>query len=320
MMDLVFSEGAEGILKCAQGLGRGPYRPGCVGFCLEDGKQPSRLRLWWMKRQYHQKQKKLWEQAVVLEGRREDIFCLALRFSIGKPDLASREAVLWNLARYDVCPEQRDAEQQALRDRLAQTQERLDAICTRLQAGEPLRIWLSASAEDQCMMAWFADQLQRRNVHPVSLLLNQLPSRYERSDGTEVSYESWGEVEPLLWGRLDRELRKEAPADYLDRQAQLWQRLRQEDGDLRILEDGSLKSVSADYYDARIVAELDRQPEEFPEAAVIGSLIGAGLRMPDTWIANRIEHMIQAGRLTITEEETPGVPSYRRKLRKNNKF
>lgn len=316
MVDLVFEENAEGALRFAQGLGRGPYRPGCIGFGFEDGKQPSRLKLWWMRRQYRKEEKKKWENAVVLEGNREDIFCLALRLSIGRPDWESRESVLWNMARYDVLPEQEAAERQAVRDRLEKMQKNLDAICARAGNGEALRIWLGTSAENQCMMAWLAHQLVSRDLSTARIFLNRLPDRYARPEGGAVSWQNWGEVEPLLWGRLDQELRREAPADFLVSEARIWQELCKENSELRILENGRLRSVSADYYDSRIQAEIDRQPTEFPEAQVIGSLIGHGLLMPDTWIADRMEALIRSGRLTVTKEETPGVPSYRRTLRK----
>ena len=317
MVDLVFSKSAAGTLNYAQGLGRGPYRPGCVSFIMEEGKKPSRWRLWWMRRQYHKKEKKKWKSAVVLEGRREDVFCLALSLSIGKLDGESREEVLWNMSRYDVLPEQVEAAKRAVQKHLGQMEENLTAICARLKAGEPLRIWLGVCAEDQCMAAWFAQQMLNRKVRPAKIFLNQLPSRYQLSKGTAVSFESWAEVEPMLWGKLDQKLRKEAPEVYLDQEAQLWQRLCQENGELRILEDGRLKSVAADYYDSRIQAEIDRQPEEFPEAHVIGNLIGDGLRMPDTWIANRIERYIEAGQLTAIAKKNPSVPSYRKKIKKN---
>ena len=314
MLDIVFSESAAGTLRYAQGLGRGPYRPGGVGFLFEDGKQPSRLRLWWMRRQYHKKEKAKWEQAVVLEGRREDIICISLSLSIGRPDC--REAVLWDLARYDVLPEQEEADRQAIRDRLDQVEKNLDVLCARAKNGEALRIWLGTSAEDSCMMAWFAHQLVSRDLGTARIFLNRLPDRYVRPDGSMISWTIWGEVEPLLWGRLDQELHREAPTDFLTEEAQLWQTLCKENGELRILENGRLKSVPADYYDSRIQAEIDRQPPEFIEAQVIGSLIGQGLLMPDTWIANRIELLIQEGQLAIAKEEAPGVPSYRRTLRK----
>ena len=166
------------------------------------------------------------------------------------------------------------------------------------------------------MTAWLAYQLVSRGLSTVQIFLNRLPNHYARPEGDTVSWESWGEVEPLLWGRLDQELRREAPADFLVSEARIWQALCKENGELRILENGRLRSVSADYYDSRIQAEIDRQQPEFPEAQVIGSLIGHGLRMPDTWIADRIEVLIRSGRLTVAEEQTPGVPSYRRTLRK----
>ena len=166
-------------------------------------------------------------------------------------------------------------------------------------------------------MAWLAHQLVSRDLSTAQIFLNRLPDRYALPEGGAVSWENWGEVEPLLWGRLDQELRREAPADFLVSEAQIWQDLCKDNGELRILENGRLRSVSADYYDSRILAEIDRQQTEFLESNVIGSLIGHGLLMPDTWIADRIEVLVQSDWLTVTKEETPGVPSYRRTLRKN---
>lgn len=307
-------------MKIAQGWGEGPFRPSCAGFAFEDNKQPSKLKIWMMKRQLRREEKKAWENTVVLKGEHEDVFGLYLCLSEGNiaPDSfwEKREDLLMARELFDLPADMAEKTREALQNRLKNIRIRLAKICERAKNGEALRIWTGTSSEDRCMLAWLAAQLEEHGLLSAKVYLNQLPEKFNRPEGGAVLWNDWSEVEPANWGRLDRELRIEVSTDFLSGQAQLWHRLQQENAGLRIAENGTVKSVSEDYYDAMIQAEIDRQPEEFHEAKVIGNLIGAQLRMPDVWIACRIERLIESGQLLVTWEEEPGTRSYRRKLKK----
>ena len=319
MIEIVFSARAEGSLRYAQGWGQGPYSPSCVGFCWEPGEhKPGPLGQWLMKRRYHRREKAQWEHAVVLPGSGEDVFCLALGLSQGEiaPEhfWEHRRAFFADTELY-LSPNHQQADKNAHRH-LEKCRQSLAQVFQRVKGGEAMRIWYGSSAEDGCMLAWLAAQLADQQLTPKTLYLNQLPEQYPRPEGGAVSWISWGEVGPKQWGLLDQELRREAPEDFLSEQAALWHRLQRENTELRIAENGELRSVPADYYDDLIRQAVRRQPEEFNEAQLIGQLIGTQLRMPDVWIAQRIEVMIQAGQLVITWEENPGSRSYRRRLKK----
>lgn len=320
MIEVVFSNSAEGALRYAQGWGDGPYRPSCFGFVLEENETPSRLKLWLMQKQYQRREKKKWKNAVVLPGKGEDVFGLSLGLSMGNiaPDhfWNSREAFFTEKRLWDLPADAVNQAKQAAQRELEKVRNNLSQIYKRAHSGEPLRIWLGTSGEDLCMLAWFAAQLEQHQLTSARVYLNQLPEKYNLPQGGAVSWSDWGEVGPAEWGILDRALRREAPAEFLSEQAAVWHRLQSENTQLRIVENGIIRSVPQDYYDGLIQAELDRQPNEFHEARLIGSLVGSQLRMPDTWIAGRIEPMIASGRLLITWEETPGSLSYRRRLKK----
>lgn len=320
MVEVVFSSSAEGTLKFAQGWGEGAYRPACVGFAYEGKKQPSKMKQWLMTRRYHRTEKKKWENAVVLPGEGRDVLALYLGLSMGSiaPEhfWDNREDFVLERERLDVPPDQMDRAKEAARRSLCKVRDNLEQICRRAASGEPIRIWVGTSGEDRCMLSWFAAQLDRRSLTSGKVYLNELPEKYNLPQGGAVSCTEWGDVEPEKWGLLDQKLRREAPADFLQKQAALWHRLQEENTDLRIVENGTVKSVPGDYFDDLIWAEIDRQPDEFYEAQLIGELIGTQLRMPDGWIASRIETMIASGRLCITWEENPGSRSYRRRLKK----
>lgn len=320
MIDVVFSNSAEGALRYAQGWGQGPYPSACVGFAFAGNKQPPQIVQWFMRYKYQRDEKKKWKNAVVLSGNGTDVFALALGLSMGDIALENfwenRQNFFLERELVDVPAEYQEQVKKDILQRKEKIQNNLDQIYSRAMAGEPIRIWIGTSSEDRCMLAWFAAQLQDRNLTPTKIYLNELPERYNLPQGGAVQWNDWAEVSVEKWGVLDRELRRKAPEDFLWQQADIWHRLQCENTGLRITENGELRSVPQDYYDDLIRAEIDRQPEEFLEAHLIGTLIGTQLRMPDTWIAERIEMMIAAGQLLITWEEKPGSRSYRRRLKK----
>lgn len=320
MVEVVFSNSAQGALRYAQGWGEGPYCPACVGFAFEGNKQPPKIVQWFMRRKYQRNEKKKWENAVPLPGKPTDVFALCLGLSMG--DIApeyfweNRQKFFLESELVGVPADYREQIKKDVLHRKEKVQNNLEQICSRAIAGEPMRIWIGTSSEDRCMLAWFAAQMQERNITSAKIYLNELPEKYNLPQGGAVQWSDWAAVGVEKWGILDRELRREAPKNFLQEQAAVWHQLQQENTALRIMENGKLKGVAQEYYDDLIRAEIDRQPEEFHEAHLIGTLIGTQLRMPDTWIAARIETMIEAGQLAITWEEEPGSNSYRRRLKK----
>ena len=86
---------------------------------------------------------------------------------------------------------------------------------------------------------------------------------------------------------------------------------------MRAVLNGQLVSAPETLYDTFIHREIDAEQEEFPEARVIGHVLGKyQLGIGDMWVAARIQQMVEAGALQVVAPPAPDAPVYRRILRK----
>lgn len=88
MLEIVFAEGAAGSLAIA--MGKGEYIGGVSSLVVlrdsEDAKQPDKEEELEILRQFEERERRGWEQAVPLEGSRRDILCFSLALSVGEID------------------------------------------------------------------------------------------------------------------------------------------------------------------------------------------------------------------------------------------
>ena len=193
----------------------------------------------------------------------------------------------------------------------------LETILQRSAAGEPVRIWYSSTPDEMCGFYWTLAQLDslQERCSPISMV--SLPLfLWQQRDGIAVHWRGWGEVAPREWRELVT-LEQPVPPSVRSAAAVRWRILQRENAPLRAVVNGILLSVPADFYDGFIRREIAAEPEEFSEAYVIGNTLGRNqLAISDSWVANRIDLMIQAGELEAVTQASEGGPSYRRILRK----
>ena len=80
---------------------------------------------------------------------------------------------------------------------------------------------------------------------------------------------------------------------------------------------GRLLSVPEEFYDFLIRREIERQPEEFQQAEVVGRVLGAyRVGVSDGWVALRMEEMIRRGELEPITGPPEDGPRYHRVLRR----
>lgn len=96
------------------------------------------------------------------------------------------------------------------------------------------------------------------------------------------------------------------PTDQVDYRAD-WERLMEEDGVLRVLQAGVLRTVPESYFDAEILQAayvLDAREGLYRKSArIIGEVIGKGeVSISDSFIESRVRHLIRQGILTYTGE------------------
>lgn len=250
---------------------------------------------------FRNRQRELQKAAVSLGGRQEDIGSIS--FALSEGDI---QAPISHLD----CPRRKYLFERycfSLTARCETLDKEKQMVCfqnqwkcwitdlDKLQAGpDSIRIWLDYSPDSQCGLRFVAHLLRDGDteIHTVDL-----PDRILSGDNCIVSYSSWCEVEPELFGTfLNREkVLTEAEILELSRQ---WEKLTEENAPLRVVEDGAVRSAQECYYDDWIRQEFPKDACKI--AIVIGNALGKH-RLPvgDIFVAERIQHFLQSGELEL---------------------
>ena len=234
-------------------------------------------------------------------SRLEDIYSLSLGLSVGSisEDVpgAQRRAALLELCRAS----EPDAEAPGRVDRLMEdTAGSLEAILARSAEGEAVRIWYSDEPDEACTFLWLLSRLDGLGDRRGPVGAVKLPRYEQREDGVVEEHTGWGDVRPESWQAFLPLERPASPAS-IRAAAHRWRELQEEDAPLRAVVNGRLSSV----------------PEEFPEAVLIGQVLGRHrLGIGDGLVACRVEAMIRAGELEAVTQAAAEEAPYRRILRK----
>lgn len=340
MLEVVFSDSALGSMALASG---GPESKiaGAVGIIGQhaDGSPFTEKEVQAYQRQFEERERRNWANALPFESRRADILCFPLALSVGEIDEdgigPGREAALEKLM--SIYPAEG---QDAMIHLLDTARESLAALHARA-GGEPVRIWTSQNPDERCGLAWVAAQLEPLGLDKLAVTVVELPefirtdwapvelpdpaewpeslAAVPQKDGSVVvSPTGWAEIEPHQFGRLAQELGRPVPMGELRALAHQWRLLKRENAPLRAVLNGRLVSVPESLYDPFLWREIEAQPEEFQEAQVIGRVLGRyQLGIGDGWAALRIEELIRQGQLTPVGRPKPDAPLYHRLLRRN---
>lgn len=312
MIEVVFGDSACGSLKTAQSYGKGKYSGGCVGVMLttQDGSKPKKADVKAAQKAAEEKARQAWENATPMGGNAQDVFGFNLALSIGdiSPDGFCQKRIQTVNDLYGIFPGD-DV------DFTSKLDSNLKSILTRAAAVESVRIWYSQQPDEMCGLYWMMSELIKLgslgDVYAVCL------PAYEIVGETVTCKTSWGELSPGEWYRYTNYAVCTTPT-FRSMCASNWRTLQAENAPLRAVLNGQLASVADDIYDSFILRELAKQPDEFFEASLIGSVLGRyQLGIGDAWIAKRIDMMIQAGRLTVTSEAPKDRPDYHRWLKQN---
>ena len=258
-------------------------------------------------REWEDRGRRSWKDAVPLEGSRADILSFPLFLSVG------------DIGEDGIGPARREVRRrlyptwEGADGAIEKARENWSVLMERAGRGEPVRVWSSSDPDEACGLYWLAEQLRPVGFEGLDMTVVALPELHERADGTLVQYDSWGEVELHQFGRLAQRGRK-LSAPVLQALACRWCQLREENAPLRAVVNGRLMSVPESLYDPFLLQLLAAQPDEFHEGAVIGG--GMDLRVGDGWLAQRLERMIQDGLLEPVTQASPDAPAYARMLRK----
>jgi len=319
MIEIVFSESAGGFLKCAGSFGRGEYRgevrPAFI-YYGDDGEKPSEKELETWTKVFHEKQKKAWEAAEPLDIQPKDVYDMDLGLSTGRiqKDEFSPQRLQW--IRDMVPPGSGFDVDSWMKKKYQRYREMMDSAVERLKDGDSVRIWYSENPDEFCGLLWFCWRIRETGAPRDNVYTVKLPAWiYDETSDSVAEFRGWGEVDNQYWGRLAKHTER-VPVRFVNRCAGLWEELRQENGMLRAVVNGRVSTVPEDFYDYLLEKELDAlccklreagKPEEFGEGRLIGEVIGRSqLGIWDSWLAVRVEKMIERGWLEVVREAEDG--------------
>lgn len=192
---------------------------------------------------------------------------------------------------------------------------RFNSIIETAKKGETLRIWCATTP---CAKSGFYHLIYNLQGIDCPILVVDLPADFSSyRSGDESVDHSWGEVEPEMMDKaifLQRELLREER----DAIASKWAKLVKENADLRLNVDGELTSIPIDYMDKEI---MDATPlEEFKMVTLIGFILAHSRHgVSDSFIAERIEALIEKGELTVIKRAKKREDYYRDTILKRTK-
>lgn len=180
---------------------------------------------------------------------------------------------------------------------IAEEKQRFNDIIDAAKRDKEIRIWYANNSSDKCGLYHLVHALQGVDCR---IFVVEMPSRIGFRDSSWEK--AWGEGEPedfaacLHWAReLSREER--------ETMSQKWRKLENENAILRVMLDGEITSVPADYLDDVI---LSNAPEnvDFKAGNMVGYTLGRSVHyITCGYVEWRIEELIKQRRLIVVHRD-----------------
>jgi hypothetical protein len=296
MLEVVFSDSVKGSIKVAKNYDSKNMRSGAVAYI---GEKPTRAQL-----------EEVYE-GQALGGSSQDVVCISFALDIGdvsgEPCGVERQGVYKKLfGMYGI-------DEEECLDYFNRQKKDIEKLISYAEEGKSIRIWYN-TAPYSLAGFYFVCHLLRNIDCEINTVF--LPSLIKESDNKIINYTDWGEIRP---GKFYEFLSYEKTLSDIEKKnySTLWNDLVTENAPLRAIVNGHLISVLEDFYDFILLSNI---PEgEFMMARFIGTILGHyRLGIGDSWLAIRIEKMIEDGKLDIVEIKDESHP-YSKVLRKAQK-
>jgi len=286
MIELAFGESPAGALKIAKSMKQGECLVGAVAVIGGAKKEHSEAKM-----------PSNWS-GMTMEGSSKDVEALTLALDIGDisdmdTDINARKKILDGLF----------ADFPGVSDEMWKTNQH---ALTRIQEArstlEHIRMWICTSDPVEVCSLYFVCHLMVDARTPLSVV--RVPMQIEK-DNSIICYRSTGEIAPEEFGAFTE---YEEPISELQRRvyANIWSDLVRENTPLRAIINGNIVSVSDDFYDFSLRANM---PDgEFKVAQLIGKTLSQMPGVGDRWLFLRIQTMIKSGELIEISAATGDHP------------
>lgn len=291
MIELLFSDSGTAALKCAKALGSGIGGVGVKITMDENGNQTTEE---FVPEDY---------TGPVVDGSPEDVCGIQLWASVGDIQILSDwEKRMRTIDDFFVMYNEDDI--LFSDDEIEQHCERAKALVKRLRAaaksGEKIRIWWSNSPDDTCGFYWAMALL---NGQGATVTAVKLPDVIKDNAGALQQGATINMLTPQDFAQMQHLETPVSPAEQTY-YATRWAQLAAENAPLRAIINGEVYSVSDTFYDFVLENSLPDTPARI--AFVIGTALMKGPKgVSDWWYANRLQAMIDGGKVKILEHKKP---------------
>lgn len=177
--------------------------------------------------------------------------------------------------------------------------EEVNRLLNAANSGELIRIWWSDAPDETCGFYWAMWLLRHTDAKITAVKLPRLLFR----ENETTKFRSYGEVPPELFPELlvlEREISPNERRFY----AGHWSELITQNAPLRAVVNGTLMSVSEDFYDFALLKALPAEPCRV--AMAIGTaLLHGPSGVSDWWYLNRLKQWIDKGEVLLLEHKKP---------------
>lgn len=199
----------------------------------------------------------------------------------------------WTDNLFDICSKK---ERQEIYD---EDDERFQNIINAAKKGEMIRIWYSDCAYSKCGFYHLIYSLKEYNTN---ILVVEFPE--SELNGNPKEKMSWGHLSPF---DVDKFVVLQKPLEFYEKKVIVdkWQKLMDENSELRITINGDIISVADDYFDDEIMRYAPN--DEFKVVNLVGFMLGNSKHfLYDVFVTSRIKFLIKQGKFQVIKEAKKG--------------
>ncbi len=296
--EIVFGPSVQGSLRMAQFTGVGPFPKAFICTVKDkNGNIPDAIK------RLNEKNEKKWYNSRPIGGNAKDIICLEMALEYG--DISGRipgkqrEQVIYQLTSslYQTSKGE-DTTDEWAKSIIRNNKIYMKALREAMKNGDEIRIWYSSSPSELNGFYWLMNFFDKNKYYQnVSTVF--LPPDYWNG---EYYCNAWGQMPPEKYFDalcLEKPITEKQIKDCSDK----WNKLRSENLPLRLLVSGNLVSLHEEFIDGFIRDCIEKMPDKFRIAHLVGNVMGeCGLMLSDAILFHRVRSMIVSGELMLAEE------------------
>lgn len=309
--EIVFSSSTQGSLTFAQYAGVGEYPKSWLMSDDKSGLSKEQIE------KLNLDQIEKWNNSRPIGGRSSDIFCFEYDLAFGDisekiPGDKRYQFLHRSISKMYTSDKHGNLADEWVSDLKKKNQKYLKELRKAIKEGTSFRVWYSSAPDElnsfYWLMSFFDKQKCYSNVSTVYIPPDYWQGRWF-CRGT-------GMIEPGKFYEalsLEKSLSKEQIVAYSER----WKQLQRENAQMRLMVSGNLVSLPIDFLDSFIYRAIEKLPETFTIARLVGDTMGESVIMVgDRPLFERVLHIIEKGDL-ILDGEWQDKPMATR-VKKNN--